>query len=703
MQALINQFRNTKLAIKFMVIFILLGLGFTFMGFAYYETIQTQQESLQKAARLKRFGDLTDRIDLNILEANRNVRNFEISHLNDDLSSFNKKMTEINQYLTEMESMSRSVEDKGLIVKTEKAMQQYQSNFYSSVDVAKKVGLFRDIDAGTAGLVGIFVKDVIELTKLVIPTRDEQVFAKFVALRVAHDDYLKDKETKTPQQIIAEHNALLDAVDHVRNRYVDVPQLRAQTVTLMRSFENLNISFEKQQQLFKLTEEKRLALRPLLIQLQEIKSRYEAEDLQQTAQVERQIFLVFMTSIVLVLAAFSITNLILKRSVLKPIALTQETILQISSGNTKARSQLQQRDELGLLATALDNLLDEKVQSLIEKEAENEALNDSIIEMIQSVFKLSQRDLTVLVPVAEDVTGALADSINLLTESMKRVLMNVQTVSVRVSDTSHDMQSQSDTVQKSADQDQVEIQQTLAELNSAVQTMQRIAELAKVSNSASLKAMDTSVTAQKTVSQTIESINEIRNTIHQAEKKIKRLGERSQEIGGIVGLINNIAERTHLLSLNASMHAAAAGEAGKSLMVVVDEVQRLAENSREATAEISSLVNNIQLETADTINVINTVISNVVTGTKLAEQAGERMQETLQSTEILVDSVDKISHDVLEQEKVAERLLNRATTLDESSKFTHRQMEQQTALSEALVTAAQELQTAVNVFKLAAA
>jgi twitching motility protein PilJ len=214
--------------------------------------------------------------------------------------------------------------------------------------------------------------------------------------------------------------------------------------------------------------------------------------------------------------------------------------------------------------------------------------------------------------------------------------------------------------------------------------------------------MDTSVTAQQTVSQTIESINEIRITIHQAEKKIKRLGERSQEIGGIVGLINNIAERTHLLSLNASMHAAAAGEAGKSLMVVVDEVQRLAENSREATAEISSLVNNIQLETADTINVINTVISNVVAGTKLAEQAGERMQETLESTEILVDSVDKISHDVLEQEKVAERLLNRATTLDESSKLTHRQLEQQTELSQALVTAAEELQTAVNVFKLAA-
>jgi twitching motility protein PilJ len=538
---------------------------------------------------------------------------------------------------------------------------------------------------------------------LVIKSKDEAVLEKFFILRNAQVSYLKDNAIATPGQVLLAQENFLERLSASIADVENTAQLKVQANALTQTFELLNSSFEEEKQLFKQTEEHRLNLQPLLTQLLAIKTQYEQQDRAFDAQIDKQTFILFLASIVLVIVTFSITAWVIRRSVLTPIQMTQRTIQEVSSGNNKARSQLQQRDELGLLASALDDLLDEKVLSLMEKQVENEQLNDSIIAVIESVFKLSQRDLTVLVPVAEDITGALADSINLLSESMKKVLINVQAVSVRVSDASHDMQSQSDTVQKSADQDQVEIQQTLTELNSAVQTMQRIAELAKISNSASLKAMDTSVTAQKTVSQTIESINEIRTTIHQAEKKIKRLGERSQEIGGIVGLINNIAERTHLLSINASMHAAAAGEAGKSLMVVVDEVQRLAENSREATAEISSLVNNIQLETADTINVINTVISNVVAGTKLAEQAGERMQETLESTEILVDSVDKISHDVLEQEKVAERLLNRATTLDESSKFTHRQMEQQTELSTALVTAAQELQTAVNVFKLAAA
>jgi twitching motility protein PilJ len=699
MQSLINQFRDTRLAIKFGIIFILLGIGFTFMGFAYYKTIQSQQLSLKKAAELKHFGHLVDKIQLNILEASRNVKDFETAQSAEDLVSFNEKMSEIDGSLTEIKKLARSDKDKNFISEIESTTNQYQDDFYAAVEVAMEVGLFKNLN----GLIGAFVDDVIKLTNLVVHTKDEKVVERFIALRVAHDDYLKDKEVETPGQILVEQDKLLDTVNHTQGRGENTLQLKAQTLAVIQRFEALNSSFEEQKQLFKLTEERRLILQPLLQQLLATRESYEVQDLQRAAQVDRQVFRLFVASIVLVVMTFSIIVWVLKRSVLKPIEVTQQTIQQISAGYTQARSHLQQRDELGTLATTLDTLLDEKVQALIEKQVENERLNDSIIEVMQSVFKLSQRDLTVLVPVAEDLTGALADSINLLTESMTNVLFNVRSVAVRVKDASNNMQAQSVTVQKSADQDQFEIQQTLTELNSAVQTMQRIAELAKVSNHASLKAMNTSVTAQQTVSQTVESINEIRNTIHQAEKKIKRLGERSQEIGGIVSLINNIAERTHLLSLNASMHAASAGEAGKSLMVVVDEVQRLAENSREATAEISSLVSNIQLETADTINVINTVITNVVEGTKLAEQAGERMQETLESTELLVESVDKISQDVLEQEKVAELLLHRASTLDESSKLTHQQMAQQTELSAALVEAAKELQAAVNVFKLVAA
>jgi twitching motility protein PilJ len=345
-------------------------------------------------------------------------------------------------------------------------------------------------------------------------------------------------------------------------------------------------------------------------------------------------------------------------------------------------------------------LLDEKEAAIARQSEENKKLNDSIIQLIQNVFKISQRDLTVRVPVAEDITGAVADSINQLTNSIENVLREVSAVTSEVNSTSVQVKTQSEAVLLHASKEQEQITETLQGLDSAIQAMQLIAKLAAVTNSASQKAINTTENAKESVSATVASINKIRQTIHEAEKRIKRLGERSQEIGGIISLINNISERTHILSLNASMHAASAGEAGRGLMVVVDEVQRLAENSREATAEIESLVNNIQLETADTIHVINTVIEDVVSGTRLAEQAGERMEETRKTTQSLVESVVRIAQSATGQAKLAQNLRQRAGSINDFTHATNTEMLQQKQLSERLVGAADELQRSISVFKL---
>jgi len=337
---------------------------------------------------------------------------------------------------------------------------------------------------------------------------------------------------------------------------------------------------------------------------------------------------------------------------LDPVTTIRNTLSNIREGDGEARTQITSTDELGELGQALDGLLDEKETNLQEKEVENKRINASIIALIQNVFRLSQRDLTVRVPVAEDITGAVADSINQLAESIELVLRDVDKVANEVNDASVQVKTQSATVLEYSRREKEEVGKTLVGLDSAVKAMQIISKLAVLSNSASQRAIKTSETAMESVSQTVDSITKIRQTIHEAEKRIKRLGERSQEIGGIVSLINNISERTHVLSLNASMHAASAGEAGRGLMVVVDEVQRLAENSREATAEIENLVNNIQLETADTIAVMNTVITDVVEGTELAELAGERMSETRATTQSLVDSVVRIAQNAARQAKV---------------------------------------------------
>ncbi len=441
-------------------------------------------------------------------------------------------------------------------------------------------------------------------------------------------------------------------------------------------------------------------LREVNEQLQLLTSVYADEDSEKRNADTAQMIKLFFASLVILGLAMAVALAIVKYGVLDPVRRIQKTVDAVRAGDTEARTRLESGDELGQMANVLDMLLDEKETALAKQAEENKKLNNSIIELIQSVFKISQRDLTVRVPVAEDITGAIADSINQLTQSIEKVLLEVSHITKEVNTSSVQVKSQSEAVLEQANKEQEEINATLEGLDSAIEAMQLISKLASVSNTASQQAISTSETAKESVSATINSINKMRQTIHEAEKRIKRLGERSQEIGGIINLINNISERTHILSLNASMHAASAGEAGRGLMVVVDEVQRLAENSREATAEIENLVNNIQLETADTIHVINTAIEDVVTGTRLAEKAGEHMEQTRSTTQSLVESVVRIAQNATGQAKLAQSLRQRADSINAFTQATNSEMVQQKQLSSRLVGAADELQRSISVFKL---
>ena len=206
--------------------------------------------------------------------------------------------------------------------------------------------------------------------------------------------------------------------------------------------------------------------------------------------------------------------------------------------------------------------------------------------------------------------------------------------------------------------------------------------------------------ALSSVNNTVSGINSTRDVIRETEKRIKRLGERSQEISGAVNLINVIAERTHILALNASMHAASAGEAGRGFAVVADEVQRLAENSRQATQQIAALVNNIQVETSDTVNTMNDAITQIVEGSRLAEQAGQQMQLTQQTTSDLVASVKQIATSSSEQAKAGQELLERAETLKRSSEQASDRLHEQSGHTNSLVEYAKQLLATVRVFKL---
>ena len=389
-------------------------------------------------------------------------------------------------------------------------------------------------------------------------------------------------------------------------------------------------------------------------------------------------------------------------AIMNPINQLTATMREVGEGNYSARTGLAGDNELADLGQTFDQMLDERVNALVSVEQENEQLNDSIINLLQAVSQLSQRDLTVRVPVTEDMTGPVADALNLLTDETAKVLQGVNRISEEVATASDKVKLQSDTVIAVAEDERKTVELATFELSSAAEAMQQIAQLAQTCNAAAETAIKTTQAALQTVTGTVNGINSTRDTIRETEKRIKRLGERSQEISGVVNLINTIAERTHILALNASMHAASAGEAGRGFAVVADEVQRLAENAREATSQISTLVSNIQTETADTVNAMNTAISQVVDGSRLAEQAGDQMKRTQETTSELVDAVQEIAARSQEQARISTQLVDRAHQIQEGTRKTSQQLQEQTIQTTNLVEYAKNLLNSVRVFRLPA-
>lgn len=390
------------------------------------------------------------------------------------------------------------------------------------------------------------------------------------------------------------------------------------------------------------------------------------------------------------------------RSITKPVSHLIGVMQKLTQGDASVRARSTQPDEIGKLSRQFDRMVDEREASRKSIEDENEKLNESVLVLLQAVAQLASRDLTVKVPVSADVTGAVSDALNMLTSETAKVLRDVSNISADVTEATLKVKAQSDNVMAAAAEERLEVEHTTVSLSTASEEMRNIADLAQTCNRAADNAIRSTQLAMDTVTSTVGGINSTRDIIRETEKRIKRLGERSQEISGVVGLINAIAERTHILALNASMHAASAGEAGRGFAVVADEVQRLAENARQATLQISGLVNNIQLETSDTVNTMNSAIAQVVEGSRLAEQAGLQMQATQNATTELVESVQQIAIKSHGQAKASQELLDRAIQIKKTNQQTSLQLDEQSAQTTNLVEYARMLLSTVRVFKLAA-
>jgi methyl-accepting chemotaxis protein len=388
------------------------------------------------------------------------------------------------------------------------------------------------------------------------------------------------------------------------------------------------------------------------------------------------------------------------RSITKPVQQLTSTVHAVAAGDIEARSKLTGYDEIASLSAALDRLLDEKVSTLARAEQDNAQLNDSVITLLRAVSQLSRRDLTVRVPVTEDVTGPVADAINQLASETGRVLSEVSRVADQVAAASAQVKSKAESVNAVTTSQKNEAFDTADKLNHASERLSEISKLAQQCNELAQRASTNTESAVATVTGTLRGMTATREVIQETGKRIKRLGERSQEISGIVDIINKIAERTTVLALNASMQAAAAGDAGRGFGVVADEVQRLAENTRNAAGQIGALIKSMQIETNDTMSTMENAIGQVVEGSKLAEVAGRQIGDTQGATTALVLSVREIAASSQEQAQLSVTLRDRARAMITGVQTTGEQMSEQLQETAHLSDFSKRLLESVKVFKL---
>jgi methyl-accepting chemotaxis protein len=388
----------------------------------------------------------------------------------------------------------------------------------------------------------------------------------------------------------------------------------------------------------------------------------------------------------------SITNGLLK---------LEDTIEKVNKGDASARTLMTSQDELGNMGRNFDNLLDERIATLEGKTRENETINNSAINLLQSVFALSEKDLTARAEVSDDIVGTIASSVNQFADETAQTLAEVQHIAGQVRGAAEATQQQGLLVQTGAERDRALLESMGVTLGTATRQMNEVAQLSTASGAAAARTSDATKAAQAAVEGTMRGMDSLREVISETEKRFKRLGERSQEISSAVALVNTISERTHVLSLNASMQAATAGEAGRGFAVVAQEVQRLSDSSRQATGEIAQLVSNIQSETNETLITMNRLISDVVAQTELARRAGHEMTQTQTATSELVGLVQKIAAFSAQQQDMAQALQKTVQGMNDGTTQTSTAIAQQTSATNTLVQFAQRLNDSVGQFKVA--
>ncbi|MCF6263691.1 MAG: methyl-accepting chemotaxis protein [Xanthomonadales bacterium] len=331
---------------------------------------------------------------------------------------------------------------------------------------------------------------------------------------------------------------------------------------------------------------------------------------------------------------------------------------------------------------------------------ENKRNQEAIFSLLDEMSSLAEGDLTVQATVTEDITGAIADSVNFAVESLRDLVMDINNTAKTVANSAQETRATTNVLAESSVAQEKQIGSATEAINNMSTSFDEMAKRSRESSEMSRRSVEIASEGATKVRETIKGMDTIRDQIQETSKRIKRLGESSQEIGDIVELINGIAEQTNILALNAAIQAASAGGAGRGFAVVADEVQRLAERATNATRRIETLVETIQTDTSEAVESMESTTTEVVQGAKLAEDAGSALDQIESASQDLSNVIQKIASEAQRQSQSAAEVATLMTSIREISVKTSEGSRQTATSVGNLAELVRELRDSVSDFKL---
>jgi twitching motility protein PilJ len=363
---------------------------------------------------------------------------------------------------------------------------------------------------------------------------------------------------------------------------------------------------------------------------------------------------------------------------------------------SRQRQKLAEYQRLEALAEQREALMQQA-----EAKRVNDQNQEAILRLMDELQQVAEGDLTRQATVTEDITGAIADTVNYTVEELRSLVASVQGTVTRVAHTTTSVEHTSDELLQASTEQLKEIRETGQSVLEMAERITAVSSRAQQSAEVARQSLQAAATGLDAVHNTIGGMNTLRDQIQDTAKRLKRLGESSQEIGEITELISDITEQTNVLALNAAIQAASAGEAGRGFSVVAEEVQRLAERSGDATRQIAALVKAIQTDTQDAVGAMEKSTQGVVEGARLSDNAGTALTEIDQVSRRLAELIEQIAQAASAEASSANTVAGNIQHIFVVTEQTERGTQSTAEQVRELATMAEELRQSVARFKIA--